>query len=67
MRSGTVANQGDIVPVPIPFTDLTSSRRRPVIVISNDQYNQTVEDMMVEGKGSADTVRADAPPCFAAW
>jgi mRNA interferase MazF len=31
----------------VPFTDLTSNRRRPVIVISNDAYHQTGEDMIV--------------------
>ena len=40
-------SQGDIVLIPVPFTDLSSQRRRPVIVISNDQYNQTMEDMVV--------------------
>jgi len=30
--------QGDIVLIPIPFTDLSSQKRRPVIVISNDTY-----------------------------
>jgi mRNA-degrading endonuclease toxin of MazEF toxin-antitoxin module len=33
---------GDIVLVPVPFTDLTSQRRRPVIVISNDTYNRAM-------------------------
>lgn len=28
--------QGDILLIPIPFTDLSSHKRRPVIVISND-------------------------------
>jgi mRNA interferase MazF len=32
--------QGDILLVPIPFTDLSSQKRRPVIVISNDAYNK---------------------------
>lgn len=27
--------QGDIVLVPVPFTDLSSQKRRPVIIISN--------------------------------
>jgi mRNA interferase MazF len=40
-------NQGDIVLLPIPFTDLSSTIRRPVIVISNDSYNQTTADMVV--------------------
>ena len=40
-------SQRDIVLVPIPFTDLSSTRRRPVIVISNDQYNRTTDDIIV--------------------
>jgi mRNA interferase MazF len=39
--------QGDIILVPIPFTDLSSAKRRPVIVISNDQYQATTADMVV--------------------
>jgi len=34
-------NQRDILLIPIPFTDLTSQRRRPVVVISNDEYNHS--------------------------
>jgi mRNA interferase MazF len=40
-------SRGDIVLVPVPFTDLTSARKRPVIVISNDQYNSSLEDIVV--------------------
>jgi mRNA interferase MazF len=39
--------RGEIVLVPVPFTDLTSNRRRPVIVISNDDYQKTTQDMIV--------------------
>ncbi len=39
--------QGDIVLIPIPFTDLSSQKRRPVIVISNDSYNHVTTDIVV--------------------
>ena len=39
--------QGDIVLIPIPFTDLSSRRRRPVIVISNNAYNRRTADIIV--------------------
>jgi mRNA interferase MazF len=39
--------QGDIILIPVPFTDLSSQKQRPVIVISNDDYNQKTEDVIV--------------------
>ena len=39
--------RGDIVLIPIPFTDLTSSKKRPVLILSADQYNEKTEDIIV--------------------
>ncbi len=39
--------QGDIVLIPIPCTDLSSQKRRPVVVISNDTYNRNTADVIV--------------------
>jgi len=39
--------QGDIVLIPVPFSDLSSEKRRPVIVVSNDEYNRRTADVVV--------------------
>jgi mRNA interferase MazF len=39
--------RGDIVLIPVPFTDLSSQKRRPVVVISNDAYQQKTKDIVV--------------------
>jgi mRNA interferase MazF len=39
--------QGDILLIPVPFTDLSSQKRRPVIVISNNAYNRQTGDIVV--------------------
>lgn len=49
MRSGTAPRQGDIVLVPFPFSDLSSAKRRPGLVISNDGYNAKGEDIVICG------------------
>jgi mRNA interferase MazF len=50
--------QGDIVLIPVPFTDLSSQKRRPVIVISSDIYNRGALDVIVVAMTSNPTVSA---------
>jgi mRNA-degrading endonuclease toxin of MazEF toxin-antitoxin module len=38
--------QGDVVLVPVPFTDLSVQKRRPVIVVSNDDYHRATADFV---------------------
>lgn len=40
-------SQGEIVLIAVPFTDLSSQKRRPVIVIPNDAYNRNAGDIVV--------------------
>lgn len=39
--------QGDIVLLPVPFSDLTNRKQRPVLVISSNSYNEVTDDIIV--------------------
>lgn len=47
MRYGMMYKQGDIVLIPVPYSDLTSQKRRPVLIISGDIYNKSTDDVIV--------------------
>lgn len=49
MKFGTLYEQGDIVIVPFPFTDLSATKQRPVLILSKKEYNATVEDVITCG------------------
>ena len=49
MRSGIKYSAGNIVILPFPFTDLSATKQRPVLIISNDSYNAAMEDVVVCG------------------
>ena len=40
-------NQREIVLVPFPYSDLSFSKRRPVLIISNNHYNKSFPDTLV--------------------
>ena len=43
----TKYHQRDLLLVPVPFTDFTSRKIRPIVVISNDAYNKLGPDLLV--------------------
>ena len=47
MSSGIIIEQRDIVLIPLPFTDLSGRKKRPVLVISRDEFNALSEDIIV--------------------
>ena len=49
MPSTMAYRQGNIVLVSFPFTDLTSSKRRPALVLSPDSFNAAGEDPRAGG------------------
>lgn len=40
-------NQREIVLVPFPYSDLSSTKKRPVLIVSNNDYNQKYNDVVV--------------------
>ena len=49
MTFGTVFKQGDVILVPVPFTNLKESKQRPAIIISNDVRNAKNDDIIICG------------------
>lgn len=53
--SGIMLKQRDIVLIPIPFTDLTSQKKRPAIIISSDvlkTFGRVKPDILAKIKDS---------------
>ena len=49
MTSGIKYEQGEILIVPFPFSDLSGIKQRPVLVLSKADYNQRSEDIITCG------------------
>lgn len=47
MPSTTSFNQGDVVLVPFPFTDLTAVKQRPALILSPKRLNDVRTDLIV--------------------
>mgnify|MGYP001603219410 CR=1 FL=1 len=43
----TSYDQGDVVLIPFPFTDLSTFKQRPALVISGSEFNRRRQDIVV--------------------
>jgi len=43
----TTYSYGDIVLVPFPFTDQSTIKKRPAVIISSDEYNRNRPDIIL--------------------
>ncbi|MXW18334.1 MAG: type II toxin-antitoxin system PemK/MazF family toxin [Gemmatimonadetes bacterium] len=64
MPSTMPYRQGDIVLVSFPFTDLSSSKRRPALVLSPDSFNAAGEDLVLAAVTSQITDDPNAVPLW---
>jgi mRNA interferase MazF len=60
MPSTTTYRRGDVLLVPFPFTDLSSTKQRPALVVSADVFNSTRDDILVTA------ITSQIPPNLAA-
>lgn len=40
-------SQGEIILVPFPYSDLSAIKKRPVLILSNDLFNSSKQDLIV--------------------
>ena len=40
-------NRGDVILVPFPFSDQTTTKKRPAIIVTSDTYNSISQDIVI--------------------
>ena len=58
MPSTTSYSFGDVVLVPFPFTDQTTSKKRPAVVVSSNRYNTDRPDVILMAITSHQSTRS---------
>ena len=53
----TASKRGDVLLLPFPFTDLSTAKRRPAVVLSTEAYNSRRGDVIVAAITSRATSR----------
>ncbi|MEQ9308269.1 MAG: type II toxin-antitoxin system PemK/MazF family toxin [Balneolaceae bacterium] len=67
MRSITTYKKWDIVLLPFPYTDLSSSKRRPTVVISPESYNSGLDIMLLFLTSNLNTDRKEGDYELVQW
>lgn len=49
MKSGRTFEQGEILLVPFPFSNLRGMKIRPALILSKKQYNKNSQDLIICG------------------
>ena len=58
---------GDIVLVPFPFRDQTTSKKRPAVVVSSDEYHRERPDVLLLAVTSRFRPESDLDVAIAGW
>lgn len=60
----TVYERGDVVLVPFPFSDQTTTKKRPAIIISSSRYNDLSKDIVIMAVTSQSEKSFEAGECL---
>jgi len=60
----TAYKRGDIVLVPFPFSDQTTTKKRPAVVISSSRYNAVSQDIIIMAVTSQTEKSFDIGECL---